>query len=413
MSIHRNPWKFSWEFVPEPDSRGLMPLERARSLVKGLKQFDRGEGHEVDDSYFWDSDLRWAALCSLENVEEFLETVRGVEWLMPPRGLESNVEFYDRYGDGILPWIDEVIAEDGKTSCAWAKTCLLEIGGDGAAAVALRLGTAGFQSWLERHADSAAWVAAQAEAGDPRALEVMKLLKRPEELPPTVKAVLGEVEPLDIPQSRAVTRRRVDELLAQYELPRWDNMNVFFGGMCITGFVTPDDRDMLVIQALQIGPGDSDLWRELYRIAPDKGGSFGNLRKLVSEDLTEGLEVGQPIELPELGITAVARIDLSGLEGELLAHFEQPMDAGKELLVRLGQEFPSHVYLEDDQLREAVDLPPSAVALFRFSAFDMPTDKVEDSLDFLAMILALRDRRPIRRLPQNVHPLQGLTTADV
>ncbi|WP_186822669.1 hypothetical protein, partial [Kingella denitrificans] len=91
-----------------------------------------------------------------------------------------------------------------------------------------------------------------------------------------------------------------------------------------------------------------------YRIAPDKGGSFGSPHKLVSEDLTQGLEVGQSIELPELGITAVARLDLSGLPGELLAHFEEPMDAGNELLVRLGQEFPSHVYLENEQLREAV-----------------------------------------------------------
>ena len=105
-------------------------------------------------------------------------------------------------------------------------------------------------------------------------------------------------------------------------------------------------------------------------------------------------------------------IDLTGLEKELLAHFEQPKDAANELLVRLGQEFPSHVYLDDEALREALGLPPSAVALFRFSTFDMPADKVDDSLDFLAMIVALRDRRPIRRLPQNVHPLQGLTTSN-
>jgi hypothetical protein len=423
MTIHRDTGSLLVAIgnagVEVKDARGLMPVNQARELVKGLKIFERGEGRDINDVWVWDSDLVWAALCSLEDAAEFLAVTRGLVWDMSPRGNEDNVDFYNRYGDGILPLIDDLIcddgttrrrSEDGYTSCGWAKTCLLEIGGESTAAIALRLGAKGFMTWLERHPESLSWLEAQAAEGDPRALNVMKLLKRPEKIPAKVKAVLAEVEPLAITRFKALTPLRVNNLLADYELPLWGNMNVFYGGMSITGFVAPDHADTLIIQALQIGPGDSDLCLELYRVSPDRGVWVGGRQVLVHED--QSIELGQLVELPELGIKAIARVDTEGLEGKLLAQFKKPGDPREELLVRLGQQFPKQVYLDDESLRVAADLPASAVPLFRFNTFKMPRENVEESLDFLAMLLALRERCPIRRLPQGIHPLHELATKD-
>lgn len=420
MTIHRTTGSLLLAIdnagIDDTDARGLMPLEQARQILKGLKIFEKGKGRDVNDVWVWDSDLTWAALCSLENAEEFLTVSRGLAWDMSPRGNDDNIDFYDRYGDGMLPLIDDLIGEDGTTRpsedgyrrCGWAKTCLLEIGGDKAAEIALRLGAKDFMTWLERHPESLGWLEAQAAEGDPRALNVMKLLKRPEKIPAKIKAVLAEVEPLAIPRFKALTPLRVNNLLADYELPLWGNMNVFFGGMSITGFVAPDHADTLIIQALEIGLGDSQLTRNLYRVSPDRGVWVTGREVLVDEDQIKNLEVGQSIELPELGITAIARVNTEGLKGKRLAQFKEPMEPEQELLVRLGQQYPERVYLDDEALRVAADLPSSAVPLFRFNSFKMPQSNVDESLDFLAMLLALRERCPIRRLPQGIHPLEEL-----
>ena len=50
------------------------------------------------------------------------------------------------------------------------------------------------------------------------------------------------------------------------------------------------------------------------------------------------------------------------------------------------------------------------MSLFRFDAFKMPEESLDESDDFAAMLYALRDRRRITELPLKQHALSGLTS---
>ena len=400
----------AWGAVRPRDERGLMDLERARELLEGVTSFVQGESQILNGTHVWESDLVWAALSSLEDANEFVARASPLTWEDAPRGLDANIAFVQRYGEGIVPWLDTIIAEDGSTPCDFAPNCLLVIGGDAAANIALRLGKKYFRSWLERHPEGEAWVATRAVKGEETALAVMKALKRPEKLPAKVKKVLKNAEQLDIPRVGVVTRTRLEELLQDWELPTWDNENNAVCGMVATGFANPEGDDALVIQTLEHGLGTEQLRREIYHVRRSDGPvNIAHICHLAEEDEVADINVGDEIYLPAIKETCVVRVDTTDMKGKLLKFFKKPGQPLDELLIRIGQEFPHKAYLSDDALRQELGLPATSVSLFRFDAFKMPEESLDESDDFAAMLYALRDRRRITELPLKQHALSGLT----
>ena len=98
--------------VAQLDERGLMPISEARKTLEGLTEFRRGRGQIIGGSMVWDSDRQWAALMSLENVDEFLKYAMAIEWYFHPRGNGTHAPF-SRYGEGILPWLKKFLRPDG------------------------------------------------------------------------------------------------------------------------------------------------------------------------------------------------------------------------------------------------------------------------------------------------------------
>lgn len=98
--------------LPVLDERGLMPLAEARELLAGAAVFRRGEGRMIGGRFVLESDRLWAALLSLEDAAEFVTHARRLHWETNVRGTH-NLAPYERYGDGILPWIAARVNEAG------------------------------------------------------------------------------------------------------------------------------------------------------------------------------------------------------------------------------------------------------------------------------------------------------------
>lgn len=85
------------------DARGLLPLERAREILRSQKALARGKGRRADDStWVWDLDLTWAALLSLDTADEAAAVLRELEIIDSPRDAEANRALVERYGDEAL-----------------------------------------------------------------------------------------------------------------------------------------------------------------------------------------------------------------------------------------------------------------------------------------------------------------------
>jgi hypothetical protein len=115
--------------VDRLDERGLMPLEEARALVRGVREFRRGGLRIVAGRAVLDSDRLWAALLSLEDAHEFVVEASRIEWFFHPRG-DANVEPILRYGAGIQPWLETFVHADGRlVNVPWCVVpCMLETG---------------------------------------------------------------------------------------------------------------------------------------------------------------------------------------------------------------------------------------------------------------------------------------------
>ncbi|MDI3291477.1 hypothetical protein [Polyangium sp. 15x6] len=126
--------------VSRRDGRGLMSLSEARRLVESAEAFRKGEGRSAGGTMVFESDRVWAALLSLEDAAEFVKHGRRIRWEFQVRG-RDNTALYDRYGDGILPWIESRIeAEGALANVPWCVVpCLLAIGTREALDVALRV----------------------------------------------------------------------------------------------------------------------------------------------------------------------------------------------------------------------------------------------------------------------------------
>jgi hypothetical protein len=110
------------------DERGLMPLAKARPLVRKATEFRKGKGRMVRGSFVLDSDKLWAALLSLEDAAEFVREASRLRWFFHPRG-QDNTGALERYGDAILPWLARFVRPDGCfVNVPWCvKPCLLAI----------------------------------------------------------------------------------------------------------------------------------------------------------------------------------------------------------------------------------------------------------------------------------------------
>lgn len=95
------------------DDRGLMPLEKARALVRGTDEFRKGTGRMIGGTFVLESDRLWAALLSLADADELVREGRRLRWFFHPRG-EDNTALLDRYGEAIVPWLFDFIHENGR-----------------------------------------------------------------------------------------------------------------------------------------------------------------------------------------------------------------------------------------------------------------------------------------------------------
>lgn len=163
--------------VEHPDARGLMPLDEARARLAAVTVFERGEGRLMPGrGCVDDSDVLWAALLSLADAEEACAAAARLEWRHPPRGFD-NIDLYERYGEGILPFIETRVRGDRLLNEPWCVVpCLMACDSDEAFELAMRVSrdTAGNRLdtvWLDRHPTRGTRLLGEriARSGDPRA----------------------------------------------------------------------------------------------------------------------------------------------------------------------------------------------------------------------------------------------------
>jgi len=126
--------------VKRTDSRGLLPLQEARRFLASVDVFRRGKPRLVHGSRVYESDRVWAALLSLEHADEFVRHAKRMAWEFPGRN-RGDTTVLERYGNGILPWLESRLSEDAELtnvpSCV--VPCLLAIATTGALELALRV----------------------------------------------------------------------------------------------------------------------------------------------------------------------------------------------------------------------------------------------------------------------------------
>ncbi len=97
--------------VKRTDNRGLLPLNDARRFLGSVETFRKGKTKVIGVSRVFESDRVWAALLSLENAEEFVRYAKLLTWHFAGRG-RDNTSALERYGSGILPWIESRLRDD-------------------------------------------------------------------------------------------------------------------------------------------------------------------------------------------------------------------------------------------------------------------------------------------------------------
>jgi hypothetical protein len=98
--------------ISNRDARGLMPLAEARACVQKATEFRRGSGRMIGETWVFDSDILWAALLSLEDVEAFNREAKRLNWFFHPRDPLSTA-LHQRYGDGITEWLASHLRPNG------------------------------------------------------------------------------------------------------------------------------------------------------------------------------------------------------------------------------------------------------------------------------------------------------------
>lgn len=397
--------------LPVLDERGLMPLAEARELLAGVTVFQRGEGRMIDGTFVLESDRVWAALLSLENAAEFVTHARGLRWQANVRGM-NNLAPYERYGDGILPWIATRVDEDGVLhNVPWCVLpCLLASGAEDAFAIGATVRVPHVLCrWVIRHPATGYRLLAE-RASQPRVAGVIRELHRIDPrgtthrlelesagrardvldrlglttapLPDAVQAKLNTAPRAQgLAPSLPLALAELDECFQDWEHPMWDNANYFCARMRMTGFITPGGTDGLVFQSLVTGLGETNARIEFHRFG------FGQRFGWVSETCHEILDE-QTVSVIE---------ESRSVEGRPLEPHPEFGDAlGPLEVVMLGLE-PDEVFLDADRLKEALGLPTSAEALYVLDQWTGPEEEEPASTaeDLVLAVEALRERRAI------------------
>jgi hypothetical protein len=178
----------NFEDVPELDARGLLPVEKARTILAGITaenpvaEFRDARGDEL-----------WRALLSLEDAAEFVREARRLAVRNQPRG-HYNLSLFERYGAGIEPWLaDRFDAATGTlTNEPWnVMPLLLEMSSERAFEIVSSITTLNsptydwdtpeklHSAWTTRHLPIAAKVlATRALAGDGASGRLLQKLAR-------------------------------------------------------------------------------------------------------------------------------------------------------------------------------------------------------------------------------------------
>ena len=389
-----------------------MPLDEAREVLAGVSVVRRGEEREIDGICVHELDRVWLALLSLENAEEFCEHAIRLRWETDVRG-RDNIAPYERYGDGILPWIATRVDRAGRLrNEPWCVLpCLLACGSEEAFGIAARVRDTGvLRRWVTRHPETGHRLLAERadeptvggtlrdlhridprgtkarlEAAAPdrarRVLDRLGLVVPP--LPDAVRAVLDSAPRLEhrapsVPLSMVEVAECFDD---GWEYPMWDNANYFCAAMRMTGFVTPGGTDGLVFQSLVTGLGEGNARVEFHRFG--FGLPFGWNRvdhEVIDEETAEAIEEthtwrGRPVE----------------------RHPEFPDSLGPLEVVMLSLD-PGEVFPSPDRLKELLGLPAAAEPLFVLDQWSGPEEDESacEAPDLVLAVEALRERRAVR-----------------
>jgi hypothetical protein len=135
----------------------------------------------------------WAAILSLEDAAELVRVASALRWRNNPRG-HDNLDLHERYGDGLLPWLEQLVDGDGVLSGnPWCtQACLLACTSKRAFDLAYRVHyfankkqpTDLAMQWVERHPKTGLReLARRAEEGDKRAAVLLRRLGGSAEAP--------------------------------------------------------------------------------------------------------------------------------------------------------------------------------------------------------------------------------------
>lgn len=448
--------------VGDRDERGLMPVAKARALLKKRTVIERGQGRDIGDTYVWDSDITWAALLSLGSANELLETA-ALRWNMPPRGL-ANPAVAERYGRDAIEWAKRILLAGHVgpcVECLVATVSAVPDGGPAAYAVlrdidAQKPSPKYLWSWLSENPLGWRYVGTGSESADREALA--RLAKTDakgafaalaaelgdEDARKAFEAVgLAAPKGVKRPQASkgvALTIGALEPKFSEFEYPMWDNANYFTGAMRVTGFRC-DAGQALVWEQIMTGLGDGGVSREVTVHASFKVDSSwrAHVAKLLDERKVSRWEGDAQVSLltgvrrvvdgkkeryvmPQGGprsSTKLAKIgevplsiDTSGLSKKHAALLGANTGPSEKLMVRLGQEpFRSKVFPKFSQLAKQAGLPPGAKAHFSFDVFELPAagEPASSSPDIIAMVEALATGTKLTSLPSHgTHPLAAL-----
>ncbi|MFI0350733.1 hypothetical protein [Actinomadura sp. 9N407] len=386
------------------DERGLMPLAQARDLLARTRVFRRGEGEMVDGRFVLESDRAWAALLSLADAAEFVPVASRLAWEADPRG-RDNLALYERYGDGVLPWIATRVDGEGvlhdKPWCVLP--CLFASGSAEAFGIAASIRDGGevLWQWISRHPEIGYRLLAEraSEDGvaaairtlhriDPRGtahrldadvLDGLGLVTPP--VPDAVRAALDAAPRVEAGPSTPLAMAELDECFEDYQYPMWDNANDFCAAMRMTGFITPGGVDGLVFQSLTTGLGEDDVRIEFHRFG--FGDAFGWLLGIRHEIMDE-----------ETAARIVATRTAGGRPLRPLPAFG---DAFGPLEVHMLTLDLDEAFLSGERLKDVLELPEAAAPLFVLDEWTMPeTDEpASGAEDLVLAVEALRERRAI------------------
>lgn len=423
-----SPYPFS---VIEPDERGLMPLELARTVLAGKDTVaDPGGPTSIKPQ------IAVAALLSLADADEFVATVIPLTWgLNAFLSVDHLTALHGRYGNGVLPWIASRIDADGILSdnppgLWWLlERCESPDAFDLAARIRGIGPVGGYVSWHptgEERGPLATWILARSEVGvpmlarrlatapddltvaalrsllraDPRGVRTrvraaLGAIDLPGDLlagdgpalPASVRAALDAAPVVDLPPSTPIMIEEYDAYSKQRHSLNWLDHEAFVTAMRVTGYVTPGGTDGLVFEVFMVGRGrvepeqyvDVDLHR--FGFGQPPGPHPHVYRRILDTDAAAEQAAGtEPLPPPFDGLTPVERLAYR-------------MDAD------------SH-FLDGADLAAFADLPAAAVPLFTLDSWTHPVEKRTESVDFTLMVEALRERRAITA------SLTGRTRAD-